>query len=348
MTHGSARAGAGATRFPRVSPAAVLGAAAVGVGLWATAIEPQLFTLRRHTLPMLPQGSAPLRVLQLSDLHLAPWHHRKIEWVRRLAELRPDLVVLTGDLMGHRAARGPLLHALHPFAAAGVPGVFVHGSNDYYGPIFKNPMKYLLSPSRLSTRRKDLDNAALTRGLRDEIGFVDLNNSAAHLELRGVHLELFGLNDPHIRYHNAAKMRAALAETRAAQSASRQASTSGSAESPAESAAAAGTVPDQGPARIGVVHAPYQEALGDLLDESAQLILAGHTHGGQVRVPGVGALTANCDLPVRQARGLSAWYDAEHAAFLNVSAGMGASIYAPIRFACRPEASLLTLEAARD
>jgi predicted MPP superfamily phosphohydrolase len=95
-----------------------------------------------------------------------------------------------------------------------------------------------------------------------------------------------------------------------------------------------------------VVHAPYQEALGELLDDGAELILAGHTHGGQVRVPGVGALTANCDLPTAQARGLSVWYDAHRAAFLNVSAGLGNSIYAPVRFACRPEASLITLEAS--
>ncbi len=97
--------------------------------------------------------------------------------------------------------------------------------------------------------------------------------------------------------------------------------------------------------RIGVIHAPYQEALNELLDDRVSLILAGHTHGGQVRVPGIGALTSNCDLPADQARGLSVWYDAHHAAFLNVSAGLGNSIYAPVRFACRPEATLLTLEA---
>ncbi len=129
------------------------------------------------------------------------------------------------------------------------------------------------------------------------------------------------MNDPHIRYDNVAKLDESIDELT---------------HNDATSAV-----------RIGVVHAPYQHVLGQLLDRGSGLILAGHTHGGQVRVPGVGALTANCDLPVSQARGLSVWYDAEHAAFLNVSAGLGASIYAPIRLACRPEASLLTLEAAR-
>ena len=300
----------------------VLGAAALGALAWGTLVEPRLFTVRRHSLPLLPAGAHPLRILQLSDLHLAPWQTGKVDWVRGLVELRPDLVVLTGDQMGHLEARGALLHAFESFADAGIPGVFVHGSNDYYGPIAKNPFNYLRAPSRLATRMPDLDNAALTRGLLD-LGLIDLNNSATRMTLRGTDVELFGLGDPHIRYDDPVRMRSA-----------RQAL---EADHPA--------TPDT--VQLGVVHAPYQRALNELLDDGAGLILAGHTHGGQVRLPGLGALTANCDLPVRQARGLSVWYDAEHAAYLNVSAGLGGSLYANVRFACRPEASLITLE-ARD
>lgn len=296
-----------------------LGLTALGVIGWSTLVEPRLFAIRRHTLPVLPEGAGSLRVLHLSDLHLAPWQHRKIAWVRRLVELRPDLVVLTGDMMGHTLARGPLLHALRPFAEAGISTAFVHGSNDYYGPIAKNPLKYLLEPNRRATRRQDIDNAALTNGLTG-LGFIDLNNSAKRLTVRGVDLELFGLGDPHIHYDKASRMQEAIAALPRRRK-----------KTP--------------PVRIGVVHAPYQRPLNELLDVGAELILAGHTHGGQVRLPGVGALTANCDLPLKQSRGLSVWYDAEHAAFLNVSAGLGASIYSPIRFACRPEASLLLLEA---
>lgn len=304
-----------------MKPAAIaLGAAAAGVAVWSTLIERQLFTVRRHTLPLLPAGAAPLRVLQLSDLHLAPWQNRKIEWVRSLAELAPDLVVLTGDLMGHLEARQALMHALRPLTET-APTVFVHGSNDYYGPMFKNPLKYLMEPSRLATRTPDIDNTTLTAEL-EALGAINLNNAAAALTLRGTELELLGLNDPHIRYNDVDRMRSSLAELRASAAVS-------------------------SPVRLGVVHAPYQGPLGQLLDDDVDLILAGHTHGGQVRVPGLGALTSNCDLPTPQARGLSVWYDAHRAAFLNVSAGLGNSIYAPVRFACRPEATLLTLEAAQ-
>jgi len=307
----------------------VLGAAALGALAWGTLVEPRLFTVRRHTLPIMPHNAAPVRVLQLSDLHLAPWQHRKIAWVRQLAELRPDFVILTGDLMGHLEAHDALMYALEPFR--GTPGVFVHGSNDYYGPIAKNPFKYLTAPSRLSTRHPDLDNAALTAGLR-ELGFADLNNAATTLTVGGTPFEFVGLGDPHIRYDDPATMHAAMAAAGMAAAGVTAGDTAGSHE-----------VQDR-PVRLGVVHAPYQSALNTLLSAGASAIFAGHTHGGQVRVPGIGALTSNCDLPVGQARGLSVWYDAERAAYLNVSAGLGGSIYAPVRFACRPEASLLTLE----
>ena len=82
-------------------------------------------------------------------------------------------------------------------------------------------------------------------------------------------------------------------------------------------------------------------------DRGADVILAGHTHGGQVCVPGYGALVTNCDIPRKQVKGVSAWTHGGRTAVLAVSAGLGTSIYAPVRFACRPEVSLLTLTARR-
>jgi predicted MPP superfamily phosphohydrolase len=88
-----------------------------------------------------------------------------------------------------------------------------------------------------------------------------------------------------------------------------------------------------------VVHSPYRRALDAFERNGYGLVLAGHTHGGQVCLPGVGALVTNCDLPRDRVRGLSRW----GASWLHVSAGLGTSKYAPFRFACRPEASLLTV-----
>jgi uncharacterized protein len=101
----------------------------------------------------------------------------------------------------------------------------------------------------------------------------------------------------------------------------------------------------KGAVTIGVTHAPYRRILDDFVDRGADLLLAGHTHGGQVCVPFYGALVTNCDLPREQVKGVSRWTHDGRTAMLEVSAGLGTSIYAPVRFACRPEATLLTLTA---
>jgi predicted MPP superfamily phosphohydrolase len=77
--------------------------------------------------------------------------------------------------------------------------------------------------------------------------------------------------------------------------------------------------------------------------DNLDLIFAGHTHGGQIRLPwfnGSKALTTNCDLPNWRSRGLT---KLSTKPWVNVSAGVGYSPYAPIRFACPPEVSLITI-----
>jgi len=98
---------------------------------------------------------------------------------------------------------------------------------------------------------------------------------------------------------------------------------------------------------IGVSHAPYLRVLEAMSQAGAAMVFAGHTHGGQVCLPAIGALTTNCDLPNKNAKGLSGWNFGGRDMLLNVVAGLGHSIYAPVRFFCRPEVRVITLE-ARD
>ena len=129
---------------------AAVGAAAVG---YVAVIERNWFALRRFTVPVLPTGAAPVRVLQVSDLHLVPGQERKIAWVRGLAELEPDLVVNTGDNLSHVDAVPSLLRAMEPLLER--PGLFVLGSNDYYAPSPRNPAAYLTRrPSKTSSRSR--------------------------------------------------------------------------------------------------------------------------------------------------------------------------------------------------
>jgi predicted MPP superfamily phosphohydrolase len=299
--------------------------AALGLGALAygSLVERRRFTVREEHLPILPPGARPFTILHLSDLHMAPWQRDKQEFVRSLARYEPDLVVDTGDNLGHVDGLSGVRRALEVFR--GVPGAYVHGSNDRWGPVWKNPLGYLVKPSKVKNRAPRLDTAAMERFFDDELGWFDLNNAARAVEHRGLRLELFGTGDAHRRWDDLRALPGTLAELRAAATWS------------------ADTLDP--PVRLGVTHAPYQRVLDAFVDEGADLILAGHTHGGQVRVPGLPALVTNCDIPREQAQGLSSWAHRGRSAALNVSAGLGTSIYAPVRFACAPEAIVVTLTA---
>lgn len=295
-------------------------AAALGALTWGVFVERTRFTVRQEVLPILEPGSRPLTILHLSDLHMAPWQRAKQDFVRSLARFEPDLIVDTGDNLGHEDGLSGIRRAFEPFR--GVPGVYAHGSNDYFGPVLKNPLAYFGGPSGAKVKRApDLDTEALDEFLSDQLGWLDLNNHARALEVKGHRLEMFGTGDAHRGWDRLDALPGAIEALR-------------------ETVAwdVGGEV-----LRLGVTHAPYRRVLDALTAQGADLVLAGHTHGGQVRIPGMPALVTNCDIPRTQAQGLSVWRDAGRSALLNVSAGLGTSIYAPVRFACAPEAVVLTL-----
>jgi predicted MPP superfamily phosphohydrolase len=306
---------------PSAAGVATAAIAAVGLGAlaWGSLVERNRFTVRREVVPVLEPGARPIRILHLTDLHMAPWQREKQDWVRSLRALEPDLVINTGDNLGHVDGIEGIERALEPFR--GLPGLDVNGSNDYFGPTAKSPFTYFLGPSGRQGDPPRLDTARL-EDFFDGLGWHSLNNAAVALDVAGSPLEFFGVDDPHIGKDRLDSLPGLLDELREAD----------------DTAPSSREVTS-----IGVTHAPYQRVLNSFVTHGAELIVAGHTHGGQVCVPGYGALVTNCDLPRSQASGLSLWKHAMRAAYLNVSAGIGTSIYAPVRFACKPEAVLLTL-----
>ena len=303
----------------RTAAVATLGVAAAAA-VYAVAFERRAYRVRREVVPVLSPGAAPIRVLHLSDLHLAPWQSEKIAWVRSLAALKPDLVINTGDNLGHADALPALTEALMAFD--GVPGVFVHGSNDYFAPTPKNPFRYLAGPSKGETETAvPLDTESLEAVLGEQLGWHSLNNNVAQLTINGSILEFMGTNDAHRGWDRLDRLPGLVDALR---------------ELDLDDT-------DDPAIMIGVTHAPYQRVLNAFTTQRADVIFAGHTHGGQVCLPGFGAIITNCDLPRDRARGLSVWNHAHQASYLNVSAGIGTSIYAPVRFACPPEAVLVTL-----
>ncbi|MFC0503942.1 metallophosphoesterase [Micromonospora costi] len=286
-----------------------LAAATAAVGgatlAYASLVERNMFTLRRYDVPVLPTDAEPLRVLHLSDLHMTPDQARKQRWVASLAALDPDLVVVTGDNMAHPDAVPGVLRALQPLLD--YPGVFVFGSNDYTGPVWKNPFTYFL-PDREYVEGVELPYEEL-REVFTGAGWVDLNNVRTAIKAGGRTIDLVGVDDPHIERDDYPSV--------------------------------SGKVSSSAALSIGLTHSPEPRVLDQMAADGFDLLLAGHTHGGQVCVPGVGALVTNCGLPRTMARGLHRWPGSD--SWLHVSAGLGTHPTAPVRFACPPEASVLTL-----
>lgn len=275
-----------------------LSALGVGVFAYASLIERNWFAIRRHTVPCLPPGAPPLTVLHLSDLHLREGQRRKRRFLRSLARLEPDLIVGTGDFLGDERSAEATVDAMTSTKAR-LGAIFVLGSNDYYGPSPKNPLRYLKRKKGPHTP-KGVANPwpHLVQGLEHE-GWTFANNQA--FELDGI--DVVGLDDAHI---GRADLRVATARTHDG-------------------------------FRLAVAHSP--DVAAALANLGYDLIVCGHTHGGQVCVPGYGALVTNCSLPRSMASGLHRF----EGAWLHVSAGLGTSMYAPYRLACRPEVCVLDL-----
>ncbi|MFV0533864.1 MAG: metallophosphoesterase [Cumulibacter sp.] len=280
---------------------------------YGTLVERNNFALRRFTVPVLPPGSPDIRVLQLSDLHVRAQQRWKVAWVRRLARFNPDLVISTGDHVGgDEHAFENSLRAHEPFV--GLPGAFIWGNNDHFASVPKSPIHYFTGggPHRRGAR---IDLGALREQLTSG-GWLDLNNSVGTLDVAGVRIGFGGTDDPHTHRDRYAEI--------------------------------AGRIAADADVRIGLTHSPEPRVLDWFADDGYDLVLAGHTHGGQVRIPIYGAPTTNCGIDRSRVRWLSSWTSpAGNDTTLHVSAGLGTSPYAPIRFCCRPEATLLTLTARR-
>ncbi len=291
--------------------AASLGIAGAACVGYGVAIERHWYRLVRHRLPILPAAHGPET---LTVLHLSDLHLVRGDErkARFLATLpRADVTVVTGDFLGEPEAVERTVDALAPVRGR-LASWFVLGSNDYYQPRPLNYFAYFRS-NRKPRRARAGRAPELIAQLEAEC-WEDLTNVRREIELDGLPIELLGLDDAHIRQHDLT------------------------------------VAPRRAPDRFGiaVMHSP------DSAPETAafgyDLMVAGHTHGGQVCLPFAGALVTNCSMPRRLAAGLIRMGDS----VLHTSPGLGTSKFAPFRFACRPEATVLelrrvdTLDAPRD
>jgi len=279
----------------------ILAIIAFGAGcvMYGVFLERSWYRVVRYRLDILPTDGPPA----LTMLHLSDLHFVRADdrKARFLAALpTADVTIVTGDFLAEPEGIPAAVAAVRPVRGR-LASWFVLGSNDYFVPMPKSYLSYFLR-SRRRRRVRPGKASELVTGLVGD-GWEDLTNLRRELSLDGLAVELLGLDDAHIGRHD---LRIA---------------------------------PRTRPDRFGiaVMHSP------DSAPEAAalgyELVFAGHTHGGQVRLPFIGALVTNSSLPRRLVSGLIRL----GTAVLHTSPGLGTSKYAPFRFWCRPEATILEL-----
>ena len=290
---------------------AALGAFGLSTLTWAN-LQTRDFHLLEYELALLEPGTlagdngggddkASFDILHISDLHMIPGQRAKVEFVSSLGALEPDLVINTGDNLSDERAVPWVLDALGPLLAS--PGAFVFGTNDYWAPRPVNPLKYLRDEKR-EPSYVDLPWEGM-RAAFIERGWHDATHARLEFKASGVRLALAGVDDPHHdldRYDEVA-----------------------------------GAPNPDADLAIGLAHAPYRRVLDAFEADGYQLVLAGHTHGGQIRLPGGKAIVTNADIDRERASGLHRYGDM----WLEVSQGLGQSKYAPARLFCPPAASII-------
>ena len=224
-------------------------------------------------LPQWPGELAPLRVLHLTDWHFTgtpglPFYETAVE---RAAELDPDLILFSGDLVDRMDLVGWIDQTLGQLDAP-LGKFFILGNHDW------------------------MQQPEVIRQAVVDSGWTDLASRTVTIAHDGQTIELGGNETPWM-----------------------------------------GTEPtfETDGVRIGVMHTP--DRLRWAVDQRCDLVVAGHNHGGQIRVPGLGPLLAPARTGVRYAGGV---YQRGRTV-LHVGRGLGAMH--PLRINCRPEITLLTL-----
>ncbi len=248
------------------------------------------------------RGGPPLDILHVSDTHLTARDNTAISFLRSLPRKIsvPDLVIATGDLIEDNSGIAPVTDALNALPAK-LGRYYILGSHDYYQSRFQSYLKYFTRPDG-SRRSRRADTRELERRL-EGAGWVSLTNGTGRLETDHGLIRLGGVDDPYLDPHTTGHIERSRDEVLA----------------------------------IGLAHSP--DVASEWALNGFDIVFAGHTHAGQVRFPGIGALVTNSDLPAALAGGLHRIGDT----WLHVSPGLGTGRFAPIRFNCRPEVTLLHL-----
>ena len=300
-------------RWYTAVPTAAVATGAATVA-YASLYERTRWTLRRFDVPVLAPGSRPLTVLHISDLHMTAGPERQAGVGRRAggARARP----------GHRHRRQPGRHrtpsppTLRRAGPAARPaGRLRAGQQRLLRAAAEEPAQVLPEGPQARARRRSCRGATCATGMTGR-GWVDLTNARGELVVDGRRIALRRRQRP--------------------------APPAG----PLRRGRRAGR-PDRRPAHRRWRTPPSPGCSTGSPPTATTSCCAGTPTAGSCGCPFYGALVTNCGIDRDRVRWLHRGPPPgpDAAPGCTSRPGLGTSPYAPVRFACPPEATLLTLVA---
>jgi hypothetical protein len=273
----------------------VIAAGFVFIILWAFFVEPNWYRFKRIKVHIPKKIHKPFSILHLSDIHFCKNGGAKKRFFQRLSMLNPDLIFVTGDTIDNDEGIETATRTLSGLRAR--YGTFlILGNHDYFDYHWKDVFLYNFGVTRLASHRNNIEHL-ITEMKR--IGINVLVNQAAKVEVHGNPVLIGGTNDPMTQRIDFEK-----------------------------------TLHGLGPNTLNILLTHHLDSVLKLSHRGVDMVFAGHTHGGQIRIPLLGSIVCEIKLPRRYIGGLHRFKDM----ITFVSRGLGASRLTFPRFACRPEA----------
>jgi uncharacterized protein len=268
----------------------------IGVLLWAFFVEPNWHRLRRVSLPNQKKLNKPITILHLSDIHFVKSIGFKHYFFQKLSMLNPDLIVVTGDVIDTNGGIETAKKYLSGLRAR-FGTYLVLGNHDYYDYHAKDNLRYYFGGGRKAPNHNDLER--FIKAMED-IGIRVLVNDSLKIDVHGTPVLIAGTDDPVTQRVDFEK-----------------------------------TLHDLSPKTFNLLLMHQLDGVLMLSHKGVDLVLSGHTHGGQIRLPFLGPIYCDTRLPRKYVNGLNDYKGMN----VFVSHGMGQGRFLRPRLFCRPEAA---------
>ena len=209
---------------------------------------------------------SPIRVIQVSDLHKASYGKNNEDLFERIEALKPDIIICTGDIVNSVKTDADYAVALGKRLSAIAPSYYIYGNNEVED-IYDFPLNEKAMDKKFGFDKTNRDEMALLKvedafeAKLEAAGIKVLKNEKDTIKVKTMTVDVYGVLTSNPSAFWSYSEKAFLDYTQ--------------------------TNPDN--LKITAVHEPFifEEFQHDFWGD---LMLAGHTHGGVVRVPVLGPL----------------------------------------------------------